>query len=570
MAEAVEDVREFVLQIEKVLITRRLYAPHMATYVETSQRLLEKCGAALGEQGFTLRVGPMDLFLGKTSLLNRPKREDCYFFPLYRDGLREMSFATGVTPEELEALMRVFEAEEKRLLGASEDTVSFLWRCDLASITYSAIDGIGDQEGDDEGVASGGDDYRALVAELVAKIQDPAPPSTGQSYAFVLDADVKVAATDFHYEATTQRRAFADNPTVLALAPEEAQAIRAELDREREVDLLSRFVAILFAILEDPRASVPAASLTPVLGKLLEGYWAARDFEAFCVLLRKLAAAAESVPSPENRTAARELVVSFHTPERIRHTTELVKEGALPLETAEGFWGLGGEAVVDLLINIWAGLPEGAARTAMGNHLKRRIAAQPDLLRVALRSTEARHVRAALSLMDERLSSYYAAELLALVSHADENVRLKGVQAAGRLGGDQALEALWRAMEADASKSVRLQAYRLVAASKVAGLAERLQALVTAPAFSERPAWEREKYVRLLGSVAGDAARPLFESWIPGKRWFWQAKDLEQAELAFHGLAACGGAGLERVKAVAAEGGKLGEAAKKALAGGSR
>lgn len=564
MAESHEAVRDFALYVEKSLTTRRLYAPHMAPYREAGEKLLEKCRAAAGEQGFTLRLGPSDLFVGKTSVLNRPKREEAFFFPFYRDGLRELTFSPGMTAEELERLMSAFEAEEKRALGPAEDTVSYLWRCDLQSITYRAIDGIGDREGE-EGPEAAAEDMSALVADLAAKIKNPAPAVTGQAYAFMLDADVRVAATDLHYEATTTRKAFEENPTVLSLTPEEAAALRAEAESDRETQLLRRFVDILFAILATPVKTVAGSTLAPIFQKLLEGHWSAGDHATAVAMLDRLRAAASSAPDPDNRMAARAVLDGFLTPERMRAGLELLKQGKLPLESAGRLWeGAGHEASL-VLMEGWAALPEGPLRSALAVELKQRIAVDPELVRAALASPDARRIRAGLALMDERLDTYYARELLALVEHPDEGIRQKGLAFAGRIGGPLALEVLWKAMESDPAKSVRLLALRLIATSPIPDLPERLRALITSPGFAERPAWEREKFVRLMGTVAGEAAVSLFESWIPGKRWLWQPKDHEAAELALRGLACCGEAGLEKVRAAAVAGGKVGDIAKKVL-----
>ena len=43
------------------------------------------------------------------------------------------------------------------------------------------------------------------------------------------DADVHVAAQDFHYDATAVRRRFEENPAVLRLSEDQAAQIRAEL-----------------------------------------------------------------------------------------------------------------------------------------------------------------------------------------------------------------------------------------------------------------------------------------------------------------------------------------------------
>ncbi len=130
------------------------------------------------------------------------------------------------------------EAERKGLIGSTEDTVSILWRCDLRGITFAAIDGLGDQEGDGTGT-SAKNEYGALVADLMSKIQNPAPPETGQRYAFMLDLDAegRVSESDLHYEATTQHRSFEENPTVLELTSEEVKALRAEVTEQEGIGI---------------------------------------------------------------------------------------------------------------------------------------------------------------------------------------------------------------------------------------------------------------------------------------------------------------------------------------------
>src|SRR5205823_14323133 len=165
-------------------------------------------------------------------------------------------------------------------------------------------------------------------------------------------------------------------------------------------------------------------------------------------------------------------------------------------------------------------------------------------------------VRAALALVEDKIERLFANDLIQLTSHAEESIRLKGLAAAARVGGQTALEALWKAMESDPSKSVRLYAFRAMSTVKWPELAGRLETLVTEPRFAERPLWEREKYVRLLGQIGGADVVPLFESWMPSKRWMWQARDLETLELALRGPGSSGEEGYARVHTMAIRGGQ--------------
>jgi hypothetical protein len=563
MPEQAHPVRDFLLYLEKTLKTRRLYAPHMAPYREASVTLFDKFQAAAGDDGFVLRIGATDLYLDKGSVMNRDHRDESFFFPLYRDGLRELNFSPELTVEDIEQLLRTFEAESKGLIGPSQDTVSFLWRCDLQGATFKAIDGIGTEEGED--AATSGDEYGALVADLLAKIQNPAPAEGGQSYSFVMDADVQVAATDLNYDASTLRKPFEDNLTILRLTPEEANQLRATVGRDDEETLLGRFMEILISILMDPTEAVASSNLIPVFRQLLEGFWQAADYRTARALLERLNKAAQEAPRPETRETVGKLLRDFLTAEQLGATLEGLESEAIDLADAEAIWSLAIEEAWSLLLEFHRRTPEGELKTGLRSYLIKVCGVRPELARSLLTGGEADPIQDVLAILDESLEKVFASDLLALSGHPDEAVRLKCVTSAGRLQTPEALKVLWAALESDPARPVRLLAFRLMPTANFPRLPERLTTLVTAADFASRPAWERQKYVRLLGEVGGDQARQLFESWIPDKRWLWGKKELEQAELALHGLAARGQEGLYQVKDLGMQHPKLVPAAKAIL-----
>lgn len=567
MAPTIEAARDFAMQIEKTLAARRLYQPANAAFRDASERLLEKCRAAAGTEGLTLNVAATDLFVDKVSVLHRPKTDDSFFFPLYRDGLRQLTFLPDVARADLDRFLSVLEIREKDV-APGDDMVSLLWQADLGSITHSAIDGIGEIE---SGEGAEGSDLQSLIADLEEKIKNPAPPSTGQGYAFVLDADVRVATQDFHYDANTTRRRFEDNPAILRLTEEEAAKIRGELGQERDRLLVERFIEILLLIARSPSRTVDPATIAPVVQQIAEGYWSARDYPRVAQILGHVHVGAREAPSPDYRAKLADVVRRFVTPERLNILILDFIGGALPLDVVSRFWDFAADDVTwPILLDTWLRLPEGESRNVFLAALRKRLAGNLDLLRQTLASAEPPRVRAALALLDERNEKMFADDLLRLTVHEDEGIRLKGLAAAARLGGPAAREALWKAMEADPSKSLRLYALRAMSGVKWPELAARLQTLVTDSHFSERPVWEREKYVRLLASIAGASVVPLFESWIPAKRWMWQARDLEQLEVALSGLAATGADGIGRVRAIESAGGKPAEIARKVLAATGR
>ncbi len=514
---SIEAVKDFALQIEKTLSARRLYHSGNAAYIDAFQRLLEKCRAAAAEEGFTLFVTSTDLFLDKFSVLNRPKHDDSFFFPLFRDGLREVTFLPNVTPEDLDALLSVLETKD-RDLGATDDMINHLWRRDLSTIIHKAIDGIGESEEDGEP----GNELHSLVVDVSNMIKNPAPPSTGQKYAFVMDADVRVAQQDLHYNSTTLRRTFEENPSVLRLAEDEAAQIRTELGQNRDQVLVERFIEILLVIVRSPLKSVDANAIAPMFQQLAEGYWSARDYNRVAAILTHVNAAATEAANPEYRAALADIIRRFLSVERLNILFLDFVGGALPPQIAARLWDLVPDEVIwPILLDSWSRLPDGETRNLVLAALRKRLAKNADLLRQSLTSPESGRIRAALALLDEKIEKLFANDLIHLASHPEESIRLKGLAAAARLGGQAQ--------------------------------------------FAERPLWEREKYVRLLGQIGGEDVVPLFESWMPSKRWMWQAKDLEILELALRGIGSTGRPGYARVQEMSKGSGKPAEAARKVL-----
>src|SRR5260370_24585935 len=142
-------------------------------------------------------------------------------------------------------------------------------------------------------------------------------------------------------------------------------------------------------------------------------------------------------------------------------------------------WDLVTDSVIwPILLDSFARLPDGETRTLVSTALRRRLAANSDLLRQGLAASDPARVRASLALLDEKIERLFAADLIQLASHPEESIRLKGLAAASRLGGPPALEALWKAMESDSSKSVPLYAFPPMSTVTWPRLAFRLAALV--------------------------------------------------------------------------------------------
>ncbi|HSP13193.1 MAG TPA: HEAT repeat domain-containing protein [Thermoanaerobaculia bacterium] len=550
---SIESVRDFVLQLDKTLSARRLYAPGSAPHRDATAALFDKCRRAAGSSGFTIEFRTTDLLYERQSVLNKPRREEAFFFPLYRDGLRELTFSPSVSAEDLSALVVIFETKE-RDLSSADDTINTLWRADLSTIRHKAIDELDDIE------TSGRDDLRDLVEQLVEEIGRTTVPTTAP--VSQIETNVREIGTDYAMIRST----FEGNVHALQVAADHPAAVRAELGEGRVQTLVERFIEILLVTVWVPFKSIDPALVAPILAQLIDGYWSTREYERASVLLTHVHAASQQAPSPVSRKTMRDVIERFLTPERLTTIVSEFERGVISPKVAAAVFELPPDAQLWApLLDVLPRLTDPDARMIATSVLKRRLDKNGELMTSTLVSFDAARIRAALALLDEKNERTYAPQVIGLASHPDESIRLKGLKAAAGFGGPMALEVLWKAMESDPSKSVRLYAFRAISTANLPGLAARLESLVTSAEFANRPVWEREKYVRLLGTVAGAEIEPLFESWIPSKHLMWSKKDLETLEIALRGLGACGDSGYEKVQAMTTQQGKPGEIARKVI-----
>ena len=146
---------------------------------------------------------------------------------------------------------------------------------------------------------------------------------------------------------------------------------------------------------------------------------------------------------------------------------------------------------------------------------------------------------------------------LRCAGHKDQRVR-KEVMLYFDETGDPAGESVMLGFLGDEVQSLRVAAARSLARRGSKASVERLLALTTSPGFAERERPEREAVWEALGALAPDRVFPTLRDMLLKRRWFGQAKDLDDTACACAGLKRIGTpAAIEVLRSAAA--GKRGE-----------
>ena len=156
--------------LKRVSVYRHAPEQH-AGYLE--QAHLELRSMLEMQTSIALGLGPTGLLYEGELVHAEPVRENNFFFRLYRDGVRTLTFKRGILLDELVSFAHV--AMGDLVSGDREDAVTELWKADLAHLSYGAGSGY---RMDD----SAGDSASATISEIAARVQAALDKHVGERF----------------------------------------------------------------------------------------------------------------------------------------------------------------------------------------------------------------------------------------------------------------------------------------------------------------------------------------------------------------------------------------------------
>ncbi|HET7292989.1 MAG TPA: hypothetical protein VFM88_11225 [Vicinamibacteria bacterium] len=200
-----------------------LYDPHNETIQRFITKLLLELSAALEEEGpLTLEVLPLEIAFENAPVYVNRDRERSLAFRLYRDGVRQLSFRPGFSPDELARLLEVLSIRYTGINQREEDVVTLLWKARFRHLDVVSVEGIVPEDDAASGAA-------------------PAEPDPGLR----LPDDVDLPRPELPMPQA---------PSWVAVSPERAAALLAEADATRIPDDCLALIGRLRRELDDPTA----------------------------------------------------------------------------------------------------------------------------------------------------------------------------------------------------------------------------------------------------------------------------------------------------------------------------
>ena len=139
-AEDIRPARELVQFLQRARKNLRIYPVNNPIYSKTIEETFRHVDEFLEEHGdFCLAFRQNEILSADQAVYRSTGREDNFAFLFFRDGVREISFRRGLTPEEMEGFLQAISFDfEKR--PEDEDMVTMLWEKDFEHIKYSVDD----------------------------------------------------------------------------------------------------------------------------------------------------------------------------------------------------------------------------------------------------------------------------------------------------------------------------------------------------------------------------------------------------------------------------------------------
>jgi hypothetical protein len=469
---------QFVNALSKAVRSFTLYAPSNAVVRQFIADYQARAAAATQAGDLVLDVHPFQLLREGEVVYREEDRERSLAFRLFRDGVRRLTFRSGVPWDELLAFLEVLAVRSIGVRQQEEDVITLLRKAEFEGIGFSAVEGFTPEEDNPE--PEGVRRARGEGSRAPAGFDAPFP---------LLPPPGPIAWREVPAEALASLKTGAG-----------AEALGADA------------VQMAALLLEQAgRGLVPAREVLIFLIEL-------RDYFIADVALGPLADLAELVGRTPPGQLRDELVRALGDPRLLDALLAAVPAGSqqLPPEALRLVPLVSAQAALDML----AAEDDEGRRHVLALIAEARLPADAAAIVGRLASMDPKVARALVHAIGARAPAFAGQAAAALLDHADENLQVAALQALEAAGGDVPVQRLLRLLKAP-HESVRIGVAHVLAGS---GKAAAFQSVHDALAGrKEGSIAEADALGSALARLDPRRAAPLFVEWLKPRRGLMKA-----------------------------------------------
>ena len=521
----VRAVGAWVQQFARTLKNCRLYDANNPTVMRFRQQLVAALHQVIRQYGqFTLRFGAADVTCEGVSLYPARSRDDNFALPFFRDGIRAVSFAEGVQPHEIDALVTALLRITGPEASNEEDLVTMLWESQLPNITIDYIPTEGqvgghgtEQEGElvpwPTGVSA--EPEPAIAAgELAPRTLTDPPPGESQQRR---SDDWSVGEPTADFEAAVAE--------LQAASAAEVARFMLEYEAERDAPPVAAAVAVARAFLaaETIEADLPelAAYLPRVLRMAISaGEW--REAEAVVGLMRlspkgwSPVAFVQELQQPSSLAAVRD---------------HLLRQSELEAQAFAEFAANLGEFHVDVLGQVMAELDGAPQSKPLSDAIVAQCKTTPERLAPWIADRRPNVVRTVVQMLGSIGGNAIVGPLQSAIKHPDSRVRAEVIQAL-RTADARIVKPLLLSALPILDTRLFCQALQKLSEARDVQVAQTMLMLMLAPEFEPRPSDEKHAIYSTLGATGGDDVIPELEAELLKGGWFERINEAHRQTVA--------------------------------------
>ena len=525
-------VEELLRQLDKTVRAHQLYMHNNPTYLK-SVEALRASFAPIWSVADSLTLSVADLkftWFGLPVHEQHERASDSLPWTLYKDGLRELTLASGFEGPELELFLDIIPRVRKAATH-EDDLITLLWEQEFNHLTYRYVEAAADAGAPIDPAAEPGrwpvepgevvEDPRTVIeearraAEAAAEEAGKGPAASGAAEGEVKRSSGIVKMEDF-------------DSTLYFLDADEVAYLRTETEREYKTDLRRTVLCGLLDVFELQADNAVRLEVLHDIDALTLHLLAGRQFSNVAFLLREITAVLDRAKdlTPDLRERLAKLPDRLSEPAALSQLLEAMDE-AVALPPRED------------LEELFAQLHATALGTVFG----------------WLGSMQNAKLRPLLEAAADRLAQSNTAELVKLISSAEEGVAMEAVKRAGGLktaaavpalgkvlsepnrdlrlaavtalveiGTPGAMQALEKALD-DADRDVRVAAIKSLAQKAYKPALARVTTLVKSGQIREADRTERLSAFELYGTLCGDGGVAWLDEMLNPKGGLFSKKE---------------------------------------------
>jgi len=524
----VVQVRALALALARAVKATRLYPIQNPIVSKFATTLVNTFTAVFGLiPEVRLAVGKTRFFFRNEIVLDQPGREDSVPGRFFWDGIREITFREGLTPQEILDFLSMCRRSQENEETGEDDLVTLFWQKQFEHVSYIAVDDILDLENPD----------------------DPVPEEFGSEYVNFIDLDMHNLEDEDNAEESIsdmareiQARLGEAEVDLFGVSHEDRGLIREEMSKDESPKMLEDIFVIiqetLFLDIHEPSFVETVGVMSAALSTLIQD-GRIQVATGLVRLMNQVMDEREEL-SPVMRDAIVQGLTQAWSTEARLFLADHLNAGLVDVVGGLGeFIGILPAEATGAIIEVFAKVENPRGRKAMVDGLTRRARANLDPFLPYLTEPDVSLVRDIIVILGGTLNDKAVRPLKDLMRHPDVEVRCEVLDALVRLGPAKSTDVILAALN-DRNPKLRMGAIRALGQAGRMSVPTFIQ-IVEAPDFENREFTEKKAFFRALATAGGESLTHYFEQFLNQKSFFHRGQNDEVRACACEALGWIGG-----------------------------